>query len=180
MNEAESKLTSSPKLKASRFWRWLAIIMVVAVIIVAAWWPRSTAPKAASITAASPKTTAEHQITVPIDIDSGGNTINAAQVKLNYDASVVTSATVSKTGSIFNLWITGQPQVNPVAHQITFEGGVIRPGFKGHGQIGTVTLTAKQAATTTLHFSADTEILLADGKGTAVPLKIQPLVVKIP
>ncbi|MFI5240424.1 MAG: hypothetical protein ACHQUB_01825 [Candidatus Saccharimonadia bacterium] len=174
----------TPIIKAKKAQTKLLIIVVVLIILlvigVITFWHKASVPKTAVLGAGQIRLTGNHTITVPISINTDGYTINAAQVKLAYDPGFLTNVTVSKAGSIFNLWIPGQPSVDASNHQMVFEGGVIRPGFKGTASIGSVSLSAKHAGHTTLIFSSDTEVLLADGKGTIIPLAASPITVSIP
>ena len=161
----------------------ILFVLVVFLLIcggVFLFWHQSTTPKTAVLGAGKVVVSGNHSITVPISISTDGYTINAAQVKLAYDPRFISSVNVSKAGSIFNLWIPGQPSVDSANHQIIFEGGVTRPGFKGSANIGMVTLSSSHAGHTTLTFSSDTEVLLADGQGTIIPLIASPITVSIP
>lgn len=161
--------------------RIIGLLLVVALFVVGlAVIMQTTKPRKASIGASETTAQTGHQLKVPIEIDTGGLTINAAEVNLRFDNALVEVVRVSKEQSFFTLWIDDQPQFSNEAGTISFAGGVFSPGFKGKAQVGAVILRSKRPLTTTLAFASGTQVLLNDGKGTAVPLELSPITVEMP
>lgn len=102
--------------------------------------------------------------------------INAqSSVSLNAASGVVTFPTdkleavgISKTASIFNLWVQ-EPSFSNVGTQgnVRFEGIVLNPGFTGTGKLIGVTFRVKSAGTADLAFSSGS-VLANDGLGTNI------------
>ena len=135
-------------------------------------------PKTARIIAEVPAGIGANQvITVPIFMDTQDYTINAAEVYLRYDPSKLQIDSVAKEDSIFQIWITDQPKYSNESGELSFAGGLPNPGFKGRGQIGTVTLRKLSPGATNIMFEDKTRILLNDGKGTAIPLFLSPITI---
>jgi hypothetical protein len=157
----------------------IKIIVFAAIIVgagIGAMIFYNKAPKTARITAEVPSGISVSQsIDLPIFIDTRDYTINAAEVYLTYDPQLVTVESVSKDNSFFQLWITDEPKFSNEKGQLSFAGGLPTPGFKGRGQIGTVTLKLLKPGHTNLTFDPKTRVLLNDGQGTAVPLYVAPI-----
>ncbi|HSX48246.1 MAG TPA: cohesin domain-containing protein [Candidatus Nanoarchaeia archaeon] len=119
-------------------------------------------------------------VKVPIFINTAGQNINAAEVYMTFDPSQFEVVSVDKDGSFFQLWIKDQPAFSNERGEASFAGGLPFPGFKGRGQIGTVTIKPKVASLhTQFSFSSRTQVLLNDGKGTKVPLKTPAIPVEV-
>lgn len=162
--------------------RLFSLLLVVAVLGIGAlvFFLTRAAPPKASIGTSGVITEANHQVKVPIIIDTANQTMNAAEIHLAFDPQQVEVVGVSKEKSLIKLWITDQPSFSNTMGTISFAGGVMNPGFKGKGQVGTVTLRSKDPVIAELRFAGGTQILLNDGKGTAVPLELAPIKVTIP
>ena len=78
------------------------------------------------------------EFSVVIKIDSGTTEINATEAVLSYSADKLSVKRVSKSGSIFNLWVQ-EPSFSNSAGTIVFEGIVLNPGYTGSaGKIITI------------------------------------------
>jgi hypothetical protein len=103
---------------------------------------------------------------VSVVTNTQGTAINAAEGTLLYPSDILEPISVSKTGSIFTLWIQ-EPQQTDDAH-VAFNGGVPSPGYTGtSGKIFSVTFRARRSGTATLSLS-DTAVYANDGLGTNV------------
>ena len=72
--------------------------------------------------------------TVRVVVNTGGQSINAAEGKLQFDNQKLSVVNLSQAGSIFNLWTT-EPEFSNSAGTITFGGG----SPKGYtGSAGTI------------------------------------------
>ena len=103
-------------------------------------------------------------ITVRVQLNTLGQTINAADGRIRVSGSGVSVVGVSQASSIFSLWAE-EPRVS--GNDITFSGG-IPAGYRGtNGTIMTITLRATSAGTPRLSFQ-DGSVLAADGRGSNI------------
>ena len=103
---------------------------------------------------------------VKIKVNSGGETINAAEGILIFNSDEISVVKISKSGSIFTLWTT-EPVFSNSAGSIVFGGGT-PAGFTGNsGTIISITFKAKTVSSAQVNFSSGS-ILAADGKGTNI------------
>ncbi|PIS22372.1 hypothetical protein COT50_02305, partial [candidate division WWE3 bacterium CG08_land_8_20_14_0_20_41_10] len=104
---------------------------------------------------------------VQIKVNSGGLAINAADSTLIFDPDKLEVASLSKTDSVFSLWVQ-EPVFSNSLGTINFAGGKPSPGFVGAaGTIINITFKAKIAGTANLTFAAGS-VLADDGKGTNI------------
>ena len=102
---------------------------------------------------------------VSIKVNSGGQNINAAEGSIHFDTDKLSVVSVSKGGSIFNLWTT-EPKAS--GGSISFGGGIPQPGYTGSaGHIITITFKAKKVGTAQVSFTSGA-VLANDGKGTNI------------
>jgi len=102
-----------------------------------------------------------------IYLSSADQEINAASGRINYTKEKLEVVSISKQGSIFNLWIK-EPAASNAAGTLDFEGVVLNPGFKGQaGKIMTVIFKAKTSGIAVADFSG-VSILANDGQGSNV------------
>lgn len=155
------------------------VILLLLVVVTGYFMFRSQPPKG-SIALHLPKSfKVGEQITVPVIVDTGGETINAAEVYISYDPSKVKINSVDKEGSFFKMWITDQPSFSEETKLISFAGGLPTPGFKGEGQIGRVTLTPLTKGTVILTFTPQSRALKNDGSGSAISLVRKQIIMKV-
>jgi hypothetical protein len=103
---------------------------------------------------------------VEIELDTGGESINAAEGTLIFDPDKINVVSISKSGSIFTLWTT-EPTFSNSLGTIQFGGGTPE-SFKGSsGTIITIRFHAKLVGTNNVNFSAGS-VLAADFKGTNI------------
>ena len=106
-------------------------------------------------------------ITAAVYVSNAQQAINAASGMLSFSKENLEVTSLSKTGSVFNLWVQ-EPTFSNTTGVINFEGIVFNPGFIGtSGKIISVTFRAKKAGTATISFSSGS-ILANDGWGTNV------------
>lgn len=109
---------------------------------------------------------AGNTFTVSVLVDSAGKSINAAEGTITYNSREVSVVSVSRSSSIFNLWVT-EPSFSNSAGTISFSGGS-PAGYTGKsGTVMTITMRAAAAGTPKLNFSSGA-VLANDGKGTNV------------
>lgn len=104
--------------------------------------------------------------TVRVVVNSGGQSINASEGTLSFDPSQLSVVSVSRTSSIFNLWVA-EPSFSNGGGSISFSGG-LPSGYTGSGgTIMSVTFKAKGSGAAKASFS-NGSVLANDGQGTNV------------
>lgn len=105
--------------------------------------------------------------TVNIRAESSAS-MNAASGVITFPIDKLEAIGISKTGSIFNLWVQ-EPSFSNIDSigNVRFEGIVLNPGFSGDGKLISVTFRVKSAGTAGLNFSSGS-ILANDGLGTNI------------
>lgn len=104
---------------------------------------------------------------VSVYVSSADQAINAASGIISFPSDKLEVASLSKTGSIFTLWVQ-EPSFSNSAGTINFEGIVLNPGFTGSaGKIISISFKTKASGSAALSFSSGS-ILANDGKGTNI------------
>lgn len=170
-----TRFTGQSPRRLSRQNRWWLGAMLVIAVIFGLYY--NNQPGVATITIPKSKVSVGETITIPITIDTAGHTINAAEAYLTFNPAAVQIVSVNKEPSFFQLWIKDQPVYNNERGEISFAGGLPTPGFKGKGSIGSISLKLLTDKSAQLVFTPKTRILLNDGEGTAVPLRLRPLTI---
>gem|GEM_PF-949940 len=112
-------------------------------------------------------------VTVTAQIVSPEESTNAIYGVINFPTNKLQVTSISKTGSVVNLWVQ-EPTYSNSTGQITFEGAILNPGFTGEaGRIITINFKAKNAGQVSVSFS-DGSILANDGQGTNILKKLTP------
>ncbi|MEK7121935.1 MAG: cohesin domain-containing protein [Patescibacteria group bacterium] len=103
---------------------------------------------------------------VNLTINTFGESVNAAQGKLQFDASILEVKSVSKEGSIFNFWLQ-EPTFSNDTGVIEFIGGT-PSGVSGSSlKVLSITFSAKTLGTSELVFT-NASITASDGSGTNI------------
>lgn len=109
----------------------------------------------------------EKTFSVNVYVSSNDQAINAASGIISFPADKLQVVSLSKSGSIFNLWVQ-EPSFSNTLGTAHFEGVVLNPGFQGSsGKIFTISFRAKNKGEAALAFSSGA-ILANDGKGTDI------------
>lgn len=104
--------------------------------------------------------------TVRLLVNSSGQSINAAEGTLKFNPSELSVVSVSRGGSIFNLWVT-EPTFSNSAGTVSFSGGS-PAGYSGSaGTVMSVTFRAKGSGPAKVTFSSGS-VLANDGRGSNV------------
>jgi len=104
---------------------------------------------------------------VSVYVSSADQSMNAASGIISFPKDKLNVVSLSKTGSIFSLWVQ-DPTFSNSAGTITFEGIVFNPGFIGSaGKVITINFKTKEAGSVPLTFSSGS-VLANDGKGTNI------------
>ncbi len=120
-----------------------------------------------SISPAGAGVTSGDLATIRLALDSGGTAINNAEGTLRFPVDLLRVVSISKSPSIFSLWVS-EPVFSNTAGTISFNGGVPSPGFSGsNGTVFTVTFETKKVGSATLSIT-DAFVRANDGEGTNV------------
>lgn len=93
--------------------------------------------------------------------------INNADAVINFPTSLLEVVSISKSGSIFPLWVE-EPSFSNSAGTISFNGGVPTPGFNGSaGKLLNITFRVRNLGSASLVFSS-AAVRANDGYGTDV------------
>jgi hypothetical protein len=106
-------------------------------------------------------------LSVNVYVSSIDQAMNAASGVISFPQDKLEVASLSKSGSIFSLWVQ-EPTFSNSAGTVNFEGIVLNPGFTGaSGKVITINFRAKAAGAALLNFSSGS-VLANDGKGTNI------------
>ena len=104
--------------------------------------------------------------TARVQIATQGQAVNAAEGTLKFNPNELSVVSVTRSGSIFNLWVT-EPTFSNSAGTVNFSGGV-PTGYTGSvGNVLSVTFRVKNAGSPRVSFT-DGSVLANDGRGTNI------------
>ena len=104
---------------------------------------------------------------VQLKVNTGGVAINAADGTLIFDPDKLEVKKISKTNSVFSLWVQ-EPVFSNSVGTVSFAGGKPSPGFTGAaGTIINITFKARTSGTANVTFASGS-VLADDGKGTNI------------
>lgn len=141
--------------------------ILAAAIIACGFFVFPNISQAASLSVSTDKSQYQvgDTITTRIILSSSDQAANAVSGALAFPSDKLTAKSVSKSGSIINLWVK-EPSFS--VSSVNFEGIILNPGYTGNGaRIVSATFTAKAPGTASLYFS-DGSILANDGQGTDI------------
>ena len=105
--------------------------------------------------------------TVNVLVNTENADINNAETTVNFPSGLLEIISISKSGSIFSLWVE-EPTFSNGVGTLSFNGGLPTPGFKGaSGKVIGATFRVKKAGSASLVFSS-TAVRANDGYGTDV------------
>jgi len=106
-------------------------------------------------------------LSVSVYVASADQAMNAASGMITFPPDKLQVASLSKTGSIFSLWVQ-EPSFSNAAGTVDFEGIVLNPGFTGaSGKILSVMFRVRAVGIAPISFSSGS-VLANDGKGTNI------------
>jgi len=106
-------------------------------------------------------------LSVSVYVSSAEQAMNAASGVILFPSDKIEVASLSKTGSIFSLWVQ-EPSFSNSVGTINFEGIALNPGFIGTGgKLFTINFRVKTAGSAPLSFSSGS-VLANDGQGTNI------------
>lgn len=110
-------------------------------------------------------------LSVSVYVSSADQAMNAASGVISFPSDKLEVTSLSKTGSIFSLWVQEPSFSNPPAGgqgTVNFEGIALNPGFTGvSGKLITANFRIKAAGVAALNFSSGS-VLANDGQGTNI------------
>ncbi len=102
-----------------------------------------------------------------VNVNSEGIAINNADATIKFPTDLFDIVSVSKSGSIFSLWVE-EPTFSDTSGEITFNGGIPTPGFNGSsGSVVSISARAKKSGQGEFTFSG-AAVRANDGLGTDV------------
>ena len=105
--------------------------------------------------------------TVNILVNTQSVPVNNAEVVVNFPKDLLEVISISKSGSIFSLWVE-EPNFSNNSGTISFNGGVPTPGFNGStGKALSVVFRVKKIGSASVIFSS-ASVRANDGLGTDV------------
>ncbi len=104
--------------------------------------------------------------TARVLVNTQGQAINAADATLSFNPRELSVVSVTRAGSIFNLWVA-EPTFSNGAGTISFSGGLPSGYTGGAGNVMTVTFRAVGSGPAKVNFS-NGSVLANDGRGTNV------------
>lgn len=110
-------------------------------------------------------------ISTRILVSTPDQAANALSGVLSFNPSKLQVVSLSKSGSVVNLWVT-EPDFSNAKGQVSFEGAILNPGFTGGaGTVLTVNFKAKETGSANISF-ANGSVLANDGQGTSILKKL--------
>jgi hypothetical protein len=103
---------------------------------------------------------------VRVVVDPGGSSVNAAEGTLSFNPRELSVVSVTRSNSIFNLWVE-EPSYSNSAGTIAFSGGVPSGYSGGRGTVMNVTFRAAGAGSARVSFT-NGSVLANDGRGTNI------------
>lgn len=150
--------------------RYLFSICVVIVFCLPSISVKEVCAASLSLTPSSSNVSIGNIISMRIVVDTEGKTINNAEGIVLFPADLLDVISISKSSSIFSLWVE-DPKFSNSEGKITFNGGVPNPGYVGSGGgVLSVTFRAKKSGTASIVFS-DSAVRENDGLGTDILTK---------
>ncbi len=105
--------------------------------------------------------------TISVTVNSEGAAINNAEAKILFPADLLEVVSLSKSSSIFSLWVE-EPSYSNSTGTIQFNGGIPTPGFSGtSGTAISIVVKAKKSGQADIIIS-DAAVRANDGFGTDV------------
>lgn len=105
--------------------------------------------------------------TSSVFVGAQGESINSSDASINFPADLLEVVSLSKSGSIFTLWVE-DPSFSNGSGNISYVGGLPAPGFSGaSGKVLSIVFRVKKAGAATISLSS-AAVRASDGLGTNV------------
>jgi len=120
-----------------------------------------------SIAPTTSKVTVGNIVNVKVLVGTQGKSINNTEATIAFPADLLEVLSITKSSSIFNLWVEEPKFSNPLG-SITFNGGLPTPGYVGEGgEVASITFKAKKTGNASIVF-VDAAIRENNGLGTDI------------
>jgi hypothetical protein len=120
-----------------------------------------------SLSSSSQSVSLGNIVSVKVLVNTSGKSINNSDGVIQYPSDLLDVLSVSKTSSIFSLWVE-EPKFSNSNGTISFNGGVPSPGFAGsYGEVMSITFKAKKSGNASIIFS-EASVRENDGLGTDI------------
>lgn len=117
-------------------------------------------------------------VSVRVVLATPDQSANALAGVLSFDPSKLQVTSLSKSGSVVNLWVA-EPDFSNSKGQVSFEGAILNPGFTGSaGTVLAINFKAKAKGSATISF-ANGSVLANDGEGTSILKKLGQAIISI-
>ena len=103
---------------------------------------------------------------VKVMVNTDGAAINASQATIYFPADKLAIQNVSRSNSIFSLWVK-EPSYSNSQGTIDFGGGLPSPGFTGRGEVFRINFLAKSLGQAKVYFGLE-KILANNARGTNI------------
>ena len=141
--------------------------LVITVVFSSVFFPTRIFAATLSLVPSASTVSVGNIVTLKISLSTSGKYINNADGIILFPADVLDVISVSKSSSVFSLWVE-EPQFSNSLGKITFNGGVANPGYNGNnGTVATIVFKAKKAGSASIVFS-DGAVRENDGLGTNI------------
>lgn len=120
-----------------------------------------------SFSPSSSNVSVDNVATVRVVVNTLGKSINNAEGVISFPKDSIEVVSISKTSSIFSLWVE-EPSFSNTTGRISFNGGITNPGFNGtSGTVLSIVFRGKKQGTAPLVFSSGA-VRENDGLGTNI------------
>ena len=152
------------KIKKSNILSWLLLSLLLLAFFNQSAFAVSTSLYLSPATA---KFDIGDSLALAVYVNSDEQAINAVSGVISFPADKLEVNSLSKSGSIINLWVL-EPFFSNSTGRVSFEGLILNPGFVGTGgKVITVNFKVKSAGTAYLSLSS-ASVLANDGLGTNI------------
>jgi len=140
--------------------------LVIFVFLMGLFFPNFILAATLAVSPATGVYQTNSTFSVTVKVNTSGSAINAADGTLTFNPRELSVVSVSRTGSIFNLWPV-EPSFSNSAGTVSFSGG-IPSGYTGaNGSVLSVTFRSLTSGTAKVAIT-NGSVLAADGRGTNV------------
>ena len=149
---------------------WFGVGLVFCLVSVSCLLPKATGAAGASLYLApsSGSFFVGSTFDVSVFVNTGGENVNAVEVKLKFDPAKLQIASPTAGKSFIEVWIS-QPTYSNTKGTLNFMGGIPSPGINtSSGLVSTVTFRAISPGETSIVFLDSSKVLRNDPDGTDI------------
>lgn len=143
------------------------IIVLVLLLMPIIFWAKFVNAATLYFTPSSGNIAVGDIFTANVYVNTKNAAINNAEAVINFPSNLLEIVSISKSGSVFSLWVE-EPTFSNSAGTLSFNGGVPTPGFNGTaGKAFGAVFRVKKAGSASLIFSS-AAVRANDGLGTDI------------